>query len=186
LLATALLSVAIVYEKASRGFSAEFSADVIRLAQAAASQVDGDLHAKITTPEQQNGEAYQRAVAPLRRMLQATGGVKYIYTAIEREGRVYFILDSADAGDSDGDGRDDQAKVMEEYQDADPQMLECFATGRSGATQEPYWCGCRSRGIFRATWIHPPGCAIRHNSERTGGVGECHWHFLHVPNPAQS
>jgi PAS domain S-box-containing protein len=137
LLAAALGTVGVWWTCVARLKSATRET-LIQLAQAAAANVDGDLHRTIRSPEQQDAPEFHEAVAPLRRMLHTCAGVKYVYTAMLVNDQVYFILDSADPGDADGDGRDDQSKIMEEYPDADAQMVEALRGGVATATDEPY------------------------------------------------
>ncbi len=117
--------------EAKTAFTGEVHEDLQRLAQAISTTVDVPLHDSIRDPSQQGSPDFERAVAPLRHALHACEGVKYVYTGILRGDGVHFILDSANPGDADGDGRDDQAKVMELYKDADPAMVAALGEGRS-------------------------------------------------------
>ncbi len=137
-LLTGVVTVGVGYRQSSRAFNDEVRDNLIRLAQAAASQIDGEAHKTIIDRSQQESQEYRGAVKPLREMLRHIKGVKYIYTAIYRDGKIYFILDAAQAGDADGDGRDDQAKIMEHYTDPDPAMIQCFETGKDFAASTPY------------------------------------------------
>ena len=49
-----------------------------------------------------------------------------------------FQVDCTLPGDRDGDGREDQAKVGEVYDDAPPELLAAWQTGRTTWTKEPY------------------------------------------------
>ncbi|MCB9855366.1 MAG: response regulator [Phycisphaerales bacterium] len=138
LLACTLSCIWIVYSEASHAHNAAAHAELQRLAQAAAANLNGDLHDMIRSPTQQESNEFQEAVEPLRRMLDACDGITYIYTAILQNDRVYFVVDSASPGDADGDGRDDQAKVMEEYLDFDPAIAVSLREGICTTSSEPY------------------------------------------------
>jgi signal transduction histidine kinase/AmiR/NasT family two-component response regulator len=137
-LLTAAASILVFDWRAADAYKAEFRDNLLRLAQAVASQIDGDLHRRITSPAQQQSPEYEAAIRPIRHMLRQIDGVKYIYTTIRRDGEIVFVLDAAEPGDHDGDGRDDQAKIFEVYGDVDDAMRESFATGRAAVMQSPF------------------------------------------------
>lgn len=137
-ISAAFTSIAVVYGRGVDAFRQQFRENLLRLTQSAASQVDVSAHQRIVSPSQQDSPEFAYVIAPLRRMLQSVDGVKYIYTAVLRSGRVYFIADSAGAGDHDGDGRDDQAKIMEYYAEAEPALVRCLKDGVAGTSDQPY------------------------------------------------
>lgn len=138
LMCFALSTIYLVYETSLRAYRQEVDENLIRLAYAAASSLDVQLHESIREPSQQNSPEYQQAVSPLKKMLAQTPGITYIYTGILRDNKVYFVLDAAEPGDADGDGRDDQAKIMEEYEDFEPIMADVFLTSTPACSPEPY------------------------------------------------
>lgn len=117
--------------------------DLSRLAAVAATTIDPALHDRIMRdPSLQNTDEYFRAVGPLRRMMEAATGVTYIYTAVRDGDAVRFVLDAAEPGDHDGDGREDQAQIWEEYVEPEPVIFEAlgdgFTPGRRVASRKPY------------------------------------------------
>ena len=112
------------------------------MANTAAQQVDPELHRALRDPSQRNGEIYQRAVEPLRRMQASLPDIHYIYTMVHEDGRFRFVLDAAAPGDRDHDGVDDQAGVWEEYTEVDSAMPAVFgldgSAGRTVATDRPF------------------------------------------------
>jgi signal transduction histidine kinase/CheY-like chemotaxis protein len=116
--------------------------NLIRVAEAAASVVDTELHDHIRSPEQLDSPEYLRAIAPLRDMMGRITGVKYIYTFTEDEEGIRFVLDAATPGDHDDDGVEDRADVWELYEDSDPAMkLVLGAAGElpiAVASDRPY------------------------------------------------
>ncbi|MCA9107875.1 MAG: response regulator [Planctomycetales bacterium] len=138
LFVTAALCIWIAWSAGYYAFKGEFRENLVSLAQVAASEVDAELHKQITSPEQQESPEFHKVAYPLKRMLTSVDSLRYIYTAIERDGQVYFVVDSCEPGDHDGDGRDDQAKIMELYEDADEVMVGCFSTQSAAATPNPY------------------------------------------------
>jgi PAS domain S-box-containing protein len=143
LLVAALLLVVVagtgfVFHRAVATQQTEVHADLLRLAHAAASLVDGDLHRTLNSPEQYDTEPYNRILVPLRKFLQATPGVKYLYTALLRDDQVYFGVDSALPSDGDGDGVIDQSGLLELYETPDSYMLTALRESRALTTPEPY------------------------------------------------
>ena len=66
-----------------------------QVARMAASVVDGDLHRKLLDRNNYTEALYQEALAPLVRFHSATPELYYVYTMVERDGQVYFVLDTA-------------------------------------------------------------------------------------------
>ena len=89
-------------------------------------------------PDQYGTDPYNRILAPLRKFLHATPGVKYLYTATLKDDRIYFVVDSALPVDADGDGVTDQSGLMEVYDGADPYIRIALREDRALTTPEPY------------------------------------------------
>ena len=69
--------------------------NVAQVSRLAASVVDGDLHRQLLDPANYTPELYARALAPLVRFHSAEPDIFYVYTMLEREGKTYFVLDTA-------------------------------------------------------------------------------------------
>jgi PAS domain S-box-containing protein len=137
LFATACLSIAALYSQANETYVAEVRSTIQRRACSVAALVDGDLHRTLHSPEQEQTEAYRRAVKPLRKLLKAASGVHYLYTVILVQDRVHFVLDATPPGDADGDGIEDHSSIMEPYADADEAMLSALREGRATVMRTP-------------------------------------------------
>jgi len=87
--------LAYTYSFARRAQIEGVRTELLQLAKAAAAQVDGDLHKTLHDPEQTGSRDHLRALDPLVRMQKSTQDLLYVYTAILRDGEVYFILDTA-------------------------------------------------------------------------------------------
>jgi len=70
-------------------------ANVAQIAQLAASVVDGDLHRQLLDPANYTPELYERTLDPLVRFHAASPDIFYVYTMVEREGKSYFVVDTA-------------------------------------------------------------------------------------------
>src|SRR5262249_46833149 len=66
--------------------------ELLQLARVAATEVDGDLHERITSPEQEGSPDHLTVLSPLVRFHKATSDIIYVYTAIQKGGQVYFVL----------------------------------------------------------------------------------------------
>ena len=72
---------------------------VAQIAQLAASVVDGDLHRQLLDPANYTPELYARTLKPLVRFHSASPDIFYVYTMVEREGKSYFVVDTAASDD---------------------------------------------------------------------------------------
>jgi methyl-accepting chemotaxis protein len=84
------------------------------LVAATATQIDGDLHSQLKTPEDQNSEAYQQVYGSLMKVYRAEQDrVAYIYTMRQdADGKINFILDVEGDPDPIGVPYDDPAVYL--------------------------------------------------------------------------
>jgi signal transduction histidine kinase/ActR/RegA family two-component response regulator len=92
---TSAVGLGIVYVKARDAQLAAVKSEMLQLARSMASQVDGDLHRTIVSPEQAGSPAHEKLLEPLVRMHRSARDVWYVYTGIYRNGRIYWVLDTA-------------------------------------------------------------------------------------------
>ncbi len=135
---TAAFSTVLLHRRADEACRAILYSSLIRQAQAVAALVDGDAHRQFRSAEQEFNEEYCRAVAPMRRVLEAVDGLRFVYTVILEDDEVYFVLDATPPGDADGDGVEDHSGIMELYESPDPAMLEALREGRATSTRGAY------------------------------------------------
>lgn len=97
--------------------------EVGRMAAAAAGLVDGDKHQLLRSDADTDSVAYAEMIDPLVRMHQRVPDVAYLYTFVERDGRLHFGLDTATRKEALGFSREMQAsRVMEPYESDSPEM----------------------------------------------------------------
>lgn len=135
--AAALASITL-YACAARALREELQANLRATASAAARLVDVPLHATVTSPSQESSAEYELLVAPLRKVLEGSGQMKFIYTCVLRGNDVLFVLDPTPAGDFDGDGVDDKSHVMESYPEASEELRMALRAGVATNDREPY------------------------------------------------
>ncbi len=112
-----------------------------RSAIACSFAVDPALHLSFTSRSQELSEPYLLALKELDAAKAACEGpekFRYVYTAILLNGAPHFILDTAAEGDSDHDGVDDKAHIMQPFPGAPPQLFEAFTTGIPTVTPKPW------------------------------------------------
>ncbi|MBX3322659.1 MAG: PAS domain S-box protein [Phycisphaeraceae bacterium] len=120
-------------------YVAQVKESLISLAEAAASMVDVEVHDRLVGDASKQGSCeYEHVVSPLRQILGRTKDIFFIYSAVQREGHVYFVVDASKPGDRDGDGIDDQAQLMELYEDPNPAIVEALMSGVALSSDEVY------------------------------------------------
>jgi len=110
-------------------------ANVSQIARLAASTVDGDLHRQLLDPANYSPALYERALASLVRFHSSAPDIAYVYTMVERDGRSFFVLDTA-ASDKLVTARKLRASAyMEPFEtldkEPDPDWLERLAAGQT-------------------------------------------------------
>ena len=101
-LAAAVVLVAIV--AIPQWLSKQARLEVLRstvgqIAKLAASVVDGDLHRQLLDKANYTPELYARVLKPLVRFHSADPDIFYVYTMVERDGKSFFVVDTAASSD---------------------------------------------------------------------------------------
>lgn len=125
----------VVYYSASHALKKELQNNLQAIALSASELTDGDLHQQITKPEDKGTEPYERARLPYMKLLKANPNIAFIYTVVERDGKIFFILDSKIVKPGE---KDDTSNVMEEYTDATDMMKEAVKTQTPMVEEESY------------------------------------------------
>ena len=102
------------------------------MAQAAAVQVDPDLHRRFTRPEQRSSSAYLAAVDPLQRLATVSQDIRYIYTLVNDGEHIRYVLDAAEQSTAK---RDLHAGLWDPYGAPGPTLRA--ALGLDGARGVP-------------------------------------------------
>lgn len=107
------------------------------IAQLAASVVDGDLHRQLLDKANYTPELYERTLAPLVRFHSAAPDIFYVYTMVEREGKSYFVVDTAASSDLRTKHELRASAYMEPFEtidaEPDPDWLQQIAAGKTYA-----------------------------------------------------
>jgi hypothetical protein len=127
-----------IYHYSINAQKEEIKEGLLRTARIVSSFIDKDQHSRFINPEQQLSPMYANAIQPLESALKADDSIEYLYTAILKDDKVYFILDATPKGDNDNDGIEDKANIMDVYPEASKEMLEALRTKSPVVADEPY------------------------------------------------
>lgn len=127
-----------LYFSALQAVRAEVREDIERIATVAAATVNGDLHGTFDNPKQESTPEYAKAIKPLADIQAASDQIAFIYTMILDKGKIRFVLDPTESGDTNGDGLDEKSHIYQEYDDATPAALEALTAMRTVSEDQPY------------------------------------------------
>jgi len=109
--------------------------NVGQIARLAASTVDGDLHRQLLDPANYSPELYKKALAPLVRFHSAAPDVAYVYTMMEKDGKTFFVLDTAASDTLVTQRKLRASSYMEPFEtidkEPDPDWLQRIASGQT-------------------------------------------------------
>lgn len=108
------------------------------IGRAGARSIDGDLHATFTSRKQETSPEYLNEVKKLGEVLMLFPSVKYIYTCILKDGKVYFILDPTPPGMHTPQGVDEKAHIMDEYTEAEADLITALTQRKPVFNKKPY------------------------------------------------
>lgn len=110
-----------------------------RVARIATMQVDGDLHKTFTSRKQENTKEYLSEIVKLSKVKSFFPNLKYIYTAILKDGEVYFILDPTPEGEMVG-GIESKSHIMDKYDEAqsDSELMTALSKQQKSFNKKPY------------------------------------------------
>lgn len=139
---TSLISLQLViyflYFHARAAQDGEIKEGLLRTAKIVASSIDVESHKKLHDKKMQNDILYHQTLAPLRKALKSDEDIEYVYTTIVKDDKIYFILDAAEEGDSDGDGVEDKSMILDLYEDASVELVEALAKKKEMTSENPY------------------------------------------------
>jgi len=132
------LTTYFIYFHALNAQIGEIKEGLLRTAKIVTTFIDGDKHTIFKNRSQETSKDYLDAIRPFQAVLDADETIKYLYTGILKDGKVYFILDPTPTGDADGDGVDDKAHIMDEYPEASKEMISALEGEQIVISKEPY------------------------------------------------
>ena len=126
-----------IYQYALDAQKGEIKEGLLRTAKVVSAFIDPKVHQTLSEGEESTN-AYLEQIRPLELALKADNSIIYLYTAIMREDKVFFILDATPAGDADGDGVEDKAVIMGEYPEAGTEIIQALTNQEIVISDTPY------------------------------------------------
>jgi HAMP domain-containing protein len=160
----ALVSVSIVGSVSYFNFRSQVRHDIrqrlVNMVSIAALQQDGDLHAVIQNPGDEETEVYKQLQAINLAIVATEPEVVYLYTMrMNDQGEVQFFVDAGQSGD------DDLAAVAEFYETPTPLMLAEFPTLDQAIAEEEFFTD------KWGTWLTAYAPFYNSHGEREGIIG---------------
>lgn len=141
---TIYLSLQVLHRQHTENLDKEFRQNLLSLALSASLLVDAEVQLKLK-PGDENKPLYKKLIDPLARFQKIHPEIRYVYTYIEKNGKVVFILDPTPPGDHNNDGVEDKSYIGDIYESSNEEdvrrMLEPLRTGKSVTTPivTDYW-----------------------------------------------
>lgn len=133
------ITIYFIYVRAVEAVEEQIREGLLRNVSAAATMIDGDQHQLFTSKAFKNNKGYLSLVNRLERVRKASSDVKYAYTNITKNGKVYFIANGSPQADNDKDGRPDEApQLMDPYPDAGLALRDALRLQKPAVDKEPY------------------------------------------------
>ncbi len=134
-----LASSYVLYFYALQAVKGDIEEYLESIATAVSKQVDGDLHSKLISSDQENTPLYLKQIAKLDNVKKLFPNIHYVYTCIMKDGDVYFILDPTPPGIFENNV-ETKSHIMDKYDEAknEPAIMEAFAKHHKTFLSKPY------------------------------------------------
>jgi hypothetical protein len=133
------ITIYFIYVRAVEAVKEQIREGLLRNVSAAATMIDGDQHQTFISKAFKNDQGYISLIKRLERVRKASNDVKYAYTNIIKDGKVYFIANGSPQGDLDKDGIPDEApQLMDPYPDAGLALRDALRLQKPAVDKEPY------------------------------------------------
>ncbi|MFM1797851.1 MAG: hypothetical protein RLZZ117_129 [Cyanobacteriota bacterium] len=133
------VTIYFIYLRAVEAVKEEIRDGLLRNVSVAATSIDGDQHRRFTSKASRQNPAYLAFIAHLEQLRKASTDVRYLYTNILKDGKVYFIANGSPQNDNDKDGKPDEAPaLMDPYPDAGNALREALRLRQPAVDREPY------------------------------------------------
>jgi signal transduction histidine kinase/CheY-like chemotaxis protein/HPt (histidine-containing phosphotransfer) domain-containing protein len=135
-----ILSSYILYAISVKAVHDDINEYLSIISKAAASNLDGDLHEKFLSRNQEKSSAYSKETAKLASIKEIFPNIAYIYTAILKDDKVYLVLDPTSPGIFTEDGIETKSHIMDRYQEGEkiPELMKSMKYGIQTSITKPY------------------------------------------------
>jgi len=138
-LAVTNVTIYFIYLRAVEAVKEEIRDGLLRNVSVAATSIDGDQHQRFTSKAYRQDPAYLAFIAHMEKLRNASTDVKYLYTNILKDGKVYFVANGSPQNDNDKDGKPDEApQLMDPYPDAGKALRDALRLQKPEVDREPY------------------------------------------------
>lgn len=133
------VTIYFIYLRSVEAVKEEIRDGLMRNVSVAATSIDGDEHKRFTSKAFRQDPAYLAFIAHMEKLRKASSDVKYLYTNILKDGKVYFIANGSPQNDNNKDGKPDEApQLMDPYPDAGKALRDALRLQRPTVDREPY------------------------------------------------
>jgi signal transduction histidine kinase/CheY-like chemotaxis protein len=110
--------------------------ELVQLARAAATLVDGDRHRLLKSQAQAGGPEHLRLLDPLVKFHKAASDIIYVYTAVLDKNRIYYVLGTDYLYRVDGDSETPES-IMAPHDTLDPTLRRALERREVAVNEEP-------------------------------------------------
>ena len=128
-----------IYLNAINAQKGEIFEGLLRTTRVIRTLIDVDHHSKLSDPAQEDSTIYQAQIAPLAQALHADKSIEFIYTMIQRDSIIYFILDATPDDLTDANGNQIKSHIMSIYEDPSQELERSFVTQKDIITENVYF-----------------------------------------------
>lgn len=132
-------STFLVYSKSLSTLDQEIKIGLVSNVKAAATRLDAELHRTFSADTSPLDPAYLSQAQPLEQIRQASQDIRYIYTNVLIDDKIYFVVNPSPQNDADGDGMPDlPPRLMDPYPDYAQELMQALKEGKAYVSNEPY------------------------------------------------
>ncbi|MFT3995762.1 MAG: methyl-accepting chemotaxis protein [Asticcacaulis sp.] len=128
----AFVAAVAVYVTAQQGMKSEIRENLAGLSSQASAMLDVGTLTQFSAETDKASAEYQSVATSFQKLVDADRRLAYIYAMVEREGKIYFVMDVQPAGSAG-----EPSTVMEEYAEASPALKKAFAEQNGATESEP-------------------------------------------------
>ena len=133
------ITIYFIYVRSVKAIKEEIREGLLRNVSVAATTIDGDKHRLFTAETSPNDPVYLAFIGRMEEIRKASKDVRYLYTNIAQNGKIYFVANGSPQNDNDNDGQPDTApQLMDPYPDAGSALKEALKTQSPKVDREPY------------------------------------------------
>ncbi|WP_422359217.1 hypothetical protein [Reichenbachiella sp.] len=127
-----------IYLNAINAQKGEILEGLYRTAYVIRTLIDEKQHQLLDCVDQEEFPIYLDQIEPLYRALNVDSSIEFIYTMIQKDSTIHFILDPTPPGQYDKKGIETKSHIMNIYKDPSNELKKCFDTHKKSITHKAY------------------------------------------------